>query len=102
MDNDLPTYESSGPRPPVVVHPKEYPTKHSFVQVLSHGSCTITIASRAATHGYPPSFYPGDTVSGVIELVLSKKLSLKALEVRVSVWISALESQFLESRAALS
>lgn len=85
--DELPTYEGSGPRPPAASAPRpEYPTKHSFVHVLSgKDTCTITVASRAPNPGSPPVFYPGDTVSGAVELVLTKKLALKAVEVKVSV-----------------
>lgn len=92
--DDLPAYEGSGrhPRAALVAKP-EYPTKHTFVQMLSHGgkdTCTITVASRAPSHVGTPVFYPGDVISGAVELVLSKKLTLKAVEVKVSGWIDAL------------
>lgn len=80
--DELPAYDGSvsrhGSKP-------EYPTNHSFVHVFSgKDTCTITIHSRAAYHDSPPMFYPGDTVSGVVELTLAHKMSLKAVEVKVS------------------
>lgn len=82
MDDSLPSYD--GPPATIPQAPKSFPTTHTLLNALSgQDTCTVIFKSRAASTKGRPVFYPGDTIEGEVKLKLSKKASLKALEIKV-------------------